>query len=263
MKKNLRFIWLLIKHKFSRMMMYRADFFIAFFADGALFLVQLLTFETIYSQVDSIGGWGRGQMIIFIGTFSIINALNMLIYFFGIVDLPGKIRRGDLDQYLTKPVNPLLRLTFENVNPGSIPLVIFSVLIVCYGVSVSGVEVSVLLGLSYAGFVFLMTLLWYDMELILRSIPFFVVSAGGIMQIEDRLLEFSFKVPGVLYKGVFKVIFYFVLPYGIMATVPTQLITRAVTGSGLFAPAITVVVFTAFALWFWKFGVGHYKSASS
>jgi ABC-2 type transport system permease protein len=100
-----------------------------------------LAFETIYSQVTA-SGLEPGQMRIFVGTFSLINALNMLVNFFGIVDLPGKIRRGDLDQYLTKPVSPLLRLTFENVNPGSFPLVILSVLIICSGVSAAGISVS-------------------------------------------------------------------------------------------------------------------------
>ena len=263
MTKNLRFILLLIKFKFTRMMAFRFSFWGAFFADGSLFLIQLLTFETIYSQVDSIGGWNRGQMIIFVGTFSIINALNMLIYFFGIVDLPGKIRRGDLDHYLTKPINPLLRLTFENVNVGSILLVIMSILIVCYGVNISGIQVSFLLGLGYAAFVLLMTLLWYDMELILRTIPFLVISANGIMRLEDLMLELNFKVPGVLYKGVFKLIFYFILPYGIMSTVPTQFITHSIDGRGVGVSIFTVIVFTVFALWFWKFGLKHYQSVSS
>ncbi len=263
MKRNLRFILMLIKFKFTRMMAFRFSFFGAFFADGTLFLIQLLTFDTIYSQVDSIGGWERGQMIIFVGTFSIINALNMLIYFFGIVDIPGKIKRGDIDQYLTKPISPLLRLTFENVNVGSIPLVIMSILIVCYGVSVSGIQVSFLLGLGYAVFVVLMTLLWYDMEVIIRTIPFFVISANSIMRLEDQMLELNFKVPGVLYKGVFKLIFYFILPYGIMSTVPTQLITSTIDGLSICIALATVVFFTIFALWFWKLGLKHYKSASS
>lgn len=263
MRKSLRFIWILIKYKFSRMIMFRLDFFAAFFADGTLFLVQLLTFETIYSQVDSIGGWSRGQMIIFVGTFSLINAINMLVYFFGIVSIPGKIRRGDLDQYLTKPVSPLLRLTFENVNIGSVPLVVLSVLIVCYGVSVSGTGVSFVSGLGYAALVLLMTLLWYDMELILRTIPFLAISANGIMRLGDQMLELNFKLPGVLYKGVFKLIFYFVLPYGIMSTVPTQFITHSISICGLATSITTVAFFTAFALWFWRFGLRRYKSASS
>lgn len=263
MRKNLHFIWLLMKYKFSRMMIYRADFFAAFINDGILFVVELLVFETIYSQVDTIGGWNRGQMIIFVGTFSIINALNMLIYFFGVVGIPEKIKRGDLDQYLTKPINPLLRLTFEKIDVGSIPLVVMSILIVCYGASVTGVEVSFTVGLGYAALVLLMTLLWYDMELILRSIPFLVISANGIMRIEDQLLELNFKVPGVLYKGIFKILFYFLIPYGIMSTIPTQFLTQSITLPGVLIAVLTVATFTVFALWFWRFGLKHYKSASS
>ena len=261
--KNLRFILLLFRLKLSRMMVWRLSFFGAFFADGTLFLVQLLCFQVIYSQVDAIGDWGRGQMIIFIGTFSMINALNMLIYFFGVLDIPQKIKNGDLDQYLTKPVNPLLRITFENINPGSFPLVIMSVLIIAYGVRTAGVEVSFLLGLGYSVMVLLMTLLWYDMEVILRTIPFLVISANGIMQLEGHLIEMNFRVPGVLFRGVFKAVFYFILPYGVMSTVPTQLLSGMLSISGLIQALCIVVFFTAFTLWFWRFGLRHYKSASS
>ena len=261
--RNLRFILLLLKLKLSRMTVWRLSFFGAFFADGVLFLVQLLTFQVIYSQVDAIGDWSRGQMIIFIGTFAVINALNMLIYFFGVIGLPDKIKQGDLDQYLTKPINPLLRITFENINPGSIPLVIMSVLIVVYGVRTAGLAVSFPLGLAYSALVLLMTLLWYDMEVILRTIPFFVISANGIWQLEMHLLEMNMKVPGILYRGIFKLLFYFILPYGIMSTVPVQLLSGTLSMPGLLQSLGVVVVFTVFTLWFWRFGLRHYKSASS
>ena len=263
MMKNLKFILLLIKLKFSRMMVWRLSFFGAFFADGTLFLVQLLTFQVIYSQVDAIGDWGRGQMIIFIGTFSMINGLNMLIYFFGVLNIPQLIKTGDLDQYLTKPVNPLLRITFENVNPGSFPLVILSVLIIAYGVKTSGLEVSFLLVTGYAAMVLLMTLLWYDMEVILRTIPFLVISANGIMQLEGHLIEMNFRVPGILFKGVFKALFYFIIPYGVMSTVPTQLLSGMLTTPALLHALAVVVFFTAFTFRFWNFGLRRYKSASS
>ena len=263
MMRNLKFILLLIRLKLSRMMVWRLSFFGAFFADGALFLVQLLVFELIYSRVESVGDWSRGQMILFVGTFSMINALNMLIYFFGVVDIPGKISRGDLDQYLTKPVNPLLRLTFENINPGSFPLVVMSVLIIVYGIRIAGIDVSFFPALCYAILVLLMTLLWYDMEIILRTIPFLVISAKGIMQLEGNLIELNFKVPGILFKGVFRMLFCFFLPYGIMSTVPVQFLSGTLTITGLLQALFIVVFFTAFTLWFWKFGLRKYRSASA
>ncbi len=118
MRRNLRFIWMLFKLKLSHSMVFRLAFFGAFFADGILFIIQLLVFSAIYGNVDMIGSWNQAQMIIFIGTFSLINAISMVLVFFGINDLPRKIKSGSLDHYLTKPISPLLRLTFESIDLG-------------------------------------------------------------------------------------------------------------------------------------------------
>ncbi len=263
MIRNLRFILTLFKMKQSRMMMYRLSFFGATFVDGSLFVLWLLMFNSIYSQVDSIGGWSRGQMIIFLGTFSLLNAINMTIYFFGVIGIPGKIRSGDLDHYLTKPVNPLLRITFENINLGSAPLIILSIGIIAYGVSLVGMSVSTRTVLMYILFIILMAILYYDMEVIIRIIPFFVISATSIERLEGAAMDLCMRVPGVLFKGIFKVLFYFILPYGIMATIPTQIITNSVSSIMIATSAVVVVVFTIFTQWFWRFGLKHYKSASS
>lgn len=52
---------------------------------------------------------------------------------FGVSSIPYKVRSGELDLYLSKPVNPLFRLTFENISPGSVPLILMSVCIIVYG----------------------------------------------------------------------------------------------------------------------------------
>jgi ABC-2 type transport system permease protein len=262
MIRQLKLIWMLIKMKLSHMMVFRLSFFGAFFVDGTMFAILLLVFSAIYANVDSIGGWTRGEMIVFIGTFSLINAINMVVYFFGVLDIPNKIIHGGLDHYLTKPMNPLLRLTFENVNPGSLPLVFASIGIIVYGVTQMNTCVTPLKVAGYVILVLLMTVLWYDVELILRTVPFFVISAQKIDRVEE-LLVLCFKVPGTLFKGAFKVLFYFVLPYGIMATIPTQMIAGTLSPLGFVYGVSIVVLFTAFALWLWKFGLKHYKSASS
>lgn len=245
------------------MMVFRFSFFGAFFVDGTLFLLQLLMFQTIYSQVDTIGGWTRGEMIIFIGTFSLINALNMTIFFFGTNEIPQKIQTGELDHYLTKPVSPLLRLSLESVNPGSIPLIIASIAILLYGVKQLNIQVSPGRFFLYFFFVLLMTLLWYDLQVIFRCFPFFTISAGSIVRVSDSILELCMKIPGTLFHGIFKLLFYFVVPYGIMSTLPTELITGHLTPWGLAYGCMIVLLFTIITGWIWKFGLKHYKSASS
>lgn len=262
-KRNFKVILLLFKLKLSKMMVFRFDFFGAFFVDSTLFLLQLIMFQAIYSQVDSIGGWSRGEMIIFIGTFSIINAITMTVFTLGIYDLPRKIQEGELDHYITKPINPLFRLTFENINVGSAPLIIAGILIVIYGVSIQNTQISILTLFSYIIMVLLMTLLWYDLLVILRTIPFFVISTSSIIKLESSLLDMNMKIPGVIYEGIFRVLFYLILPYGIMSTIPTQLLLGTLTTIGLLYGIFIVLLFTAFMWWFWKCGLRHYKSASS
>lgn len=260
---NMRFIVALIRMKLSRMMVFRLSFFGSFFVDSSMFLIQILFCQTIYSQVDLIGGFNRGEMIIFVGTFSLINALNMIVFFFGTYDIGNKIKSGELDHYLTKPVNPLLRLTFESVDPGSIPLAFASILLILYGVKQLAVQVTPGIFLLYFVYVLLMTLLWYDLQVLFRTIPFFTVSAVNIGRISDTILELCIKLPGTMFKGLYKVFFYLILPFGLMATLPTQLLAGKLTLSGFLYGCLIVTVFTILTLWFWHFGLKHYKSASS
>jgi len=262
MMRNLRLLLMLLKMKLSHMMVFRWSFFGAFFVDGSLFAIEILAFSAIYANVGSIGGWTRPEMLIFIGTFSLINALNMSLFFFGVLQIPEKIVRGELDHYLTKPMSPLLRLTFENMDPGSVPLIFGSIGVIAYGASGLPNPPGWPAILGYIPMTLLMTLLWYDMELILRCIPFFVTSARNVDEVEGSVITLCFRIPGTLFEGVFKVLFCFFLPYGIMATIPAQMLAGTLTPAGLAYGVGVAALFTWFALWLWRKGLGCYKSAS-
>ena len=155
--------------RFHGFTVFRLDFFAPFLVDGSLFFIQLLAFGAVYSHTDTIGGWGKGEMILYIGTFSLLNAVNMTIYFFGVNSIPYKVRSGQMDIYLSKPVSPLFRLTFENISPGSIPLIIMSLCIICYGIHMLGMALTLRAVIAYGFWVLVMTVLYYEMEVILRS----------------------------------------------------------------------------------------------
>ena len=263
MHKNVKVVKELIRLRFQNMMVFRLAFFGPFFVDGSLFIVQLLVFKAVYSNVDKIGTWGSGEMMIFIGSFSLVNAINMIVYFFGVIGIPWKIKNGEMDLYLTKPVSPLLRLTFENINPGSLPLLLLSVAIISYGVALSHIELTVIIILKYAVGIFLMTILWYEMEVIIRALTFFIGSTSSIGRIEEAGIDLCMKVPGIALKGIYKIIFYFILPYGIMATFPTlSLVGEDSMGTWLWSVG-SVILFGVFMAIIWKLGIRKYNSVSS
>ncbi|MCM1567924.1 MAG: ABC-2 family transporter protein [Roseburia sp.] len=262
-RKNLRVLSVLVRLRFQRLMVFRFDFFVPFLIDGSLFVIQLLAFAGIYGNVDSIGGWGQGEMTLYIGTFSLLNALNMTFYFFGVNGIPEKVKSGELDLYLTKPVSPLFRLTFEYISPGSIPLILMSIGIILYGIRTAGIPVTGRLAGAYLFWVFVMVILYYEVEVVIRSVSLYLVSTARMDQLEDAGINLCMKLPGIAFHGIFKVVFYLLLPYGIMATLPVQsLIGEMNRYRGVYG-ILVVGLFTRITHVIWRRGLRHYNSASS
>ena len=243
MKKNFRVLRELFRIRFQHLMLFRLGFFGPFFVDGSLFAVQLMVFGAVYSNVDRIGAWGEGEMILFIGTDS--------------------IRNGELDLYLTKPVSPLLRLTFEQINPGSLPLIAMSLCIIGYGARRAGIVPHAEDVLLYLGWLAVMILLHYDMMVLIRSVCFYLVTNAKLEQLEDAALELCMKLPGIAFYGIYRVVFCFLLPYGLMATLPVQSILGELRWQAALQGLAVAAVFTGLTVCAWKRGLRHYNSASS
>jgi len=263
MARSLRILTAVSRCRSSRQMAYQASFWTAFWVDVVVFATILLTFSAIFSQVESIGGWTLPHMVIFVGAFTIIDALYMATYFFGVLSIPDKIRSGALDLYLTKPASALFLVSFENMSLGSVLLIAPGVMMVAWGVAELGARLTPAL---LAGFIFLilaMVVLMYWLMVLLRVPAFWLVRITAFQELENGLVEFSFRIPGIAYQGVWKFLLYVILPYGLMATIPTQFITG---GMDLRHWLLTGGVFVGFwvvTLALWRLGIRHYGSASS
>lgn len=263
MRKRYRIFRALLRIRFQNLMMFRLGFWGPFFVDGSLFAVQLMVFEAIYANVERIGSWGRGEMILYIGTFSLINAVNMIVYFFGVNGIPDKVKSGEMDLYLTKPVSPLFRLTFERMNPGSVPLFFLSIGILAYGVRTADLRLTPGKVCAYCFFLGIMLLLHYCTVVLVRSVSLFLVSGARVEQLEGAGLELCMNLPGTAFYGIYKVIFCCVLPYGIMATLPVQSLAGELTPLKALYGIALVCVFGGVTALVWKKGIRHYNSAGS
>lgn len=228
-KKNMRVLKEMFYLRFHGLVVSRLDFFAPFFIDGVLFVVQLLAFKVVYSNVDKIGTWGHGE----------------------------------LDLYLSKPVSPLFHLSFEKTSPGSLPLVAMGICIILYGVSILDVKPGMVQIMSYIFWILVMSVLYYDLEVIIRSVPLYTVSMARMEQIEEAGIDLCMKLPGTAFYGIYKVVFYLILPYGIMATLPVQsVINEMDLCKGVYGIFI-VIIFSCITCATWKCGLKHYNSASS
>lgn len=253
----------LFKFRLSNQMIYRASFWTVFFVDLSLFLVQLLVFSAIFMNVESINGWNKYQLIFFVGTFNLVDTTNMLLAFFGLISIPSKIRDGRLDIYMTKPINTLFWMSFENINISSCLMFIPALTMITYASAKLGIHLTLSKLAGYTALIILMVILLYSVMLILRTLSFWYVKTDAVNDLEGELIAFSFRIPGVVFTGTAKFIFYIILPYALIATIPTQFFTSILTGKEWLSVLIVVIVFAILAQVLWKKGLKSYSSASS
>jgi len=261
MRRYLRLMIILMKYKLSRSMIYSLNFWIAFFVDFLLFIFQILAFASIYRFIDTINGWTLHQMFIFIGTFSIVDSICMGTWFFGLLSMPEKIRTGTLDIMIVKPMDTQFYITCDSFNPGSLFGIITGSLMVSYGMVNGGFSVSPTRIAGYILLVLMMNMLMYSLFLLVRTTAFFFIKIDALTQAEESLVEFAFRIPGTAFKGISKFIFMVFIPYGLIATVPTEFITNLLDMKEWTAVISITAFFFIVSRLFFKLGLSRYSSA--
>jgi ABC-2 type transport system permease protein len=261
--RNVKFVLALMKIRISRQMAHAPSFWSALWIDTITFLIQAASFLAIYSQVDEINGWGRWQSVFFVGTFSLIDGIYMFLYFFGLLRLPELVSSGKLDPYLTKPVDPLLHLSFESIDPGSGMVIIPALVILVLSGSRLGIAVGPLRVLAYCGAIVLMIFLSYSLMLIVRLPSFFLRRVAAFSAAEESLIEFAFRVPGSAYRGAWKIVFRVLLPYGLIAGLPSDIFFSGGTWMEWATGISVAFAFFVLARLGWKAGLRRYESTGS
>ncbi len=253
----------LFKFRLSNQMIYRASFWTVFIVDVSMFLIQLAVFSALFLNVDNINGWNKYQMIFFVGTFNLIDSVNMFLFFFGIISIPEKIREGKLDIYLTKPVNTLFWVSFENIDVSSSLVLIPGLVMVGYATMKLGIPLTFGKVAGYLLLLLLMLLLFYSLMLIIRTLSFWFIKTDALNDLENEMIGFSLRIPGIVYTGIAKLVLYVLLPYALFATLPTQYFTDTLSlGQWALALGVTFAFFLI-ARGLWHLGLRNYTSASS
>lgn len=263
MNKFQKLVSTFVKFRLNLKMMYSVDFWVGIVTDLSAFLLQVVMYSVLFLNTDQINGWSKYQVIFFIGTFIAIDSLRMMTYFFGIMNIPTLIRTGKLDIYIVKPVNTLMLISVESIDMTRIITLLMGVIIQVYAYMHLRFAVTIGMVIGYLVLFLLMYFLLYFIMLSFYSLSFWVTSVNVLFKVDMELNNFAFRVPGIVYEGICKIIFYILIPYGMIATIPTKFLTQ---GLGIREWVTVIAVFICYAifgLYIWNKGLKHYNSASS
>ncbi len=228
-----------------------------------MYSIQVIVFLAVYGNVETINGWSLYQCIFFLGVFFVIDSSAMITYFVGLIQIPEDIRSGKLDLYITKPMNSLFIVATRHFEFGFIFNVLYGFGLIAFSTIKLGIHLTLFKVFGFIVLLIMMYFLYFTLMTIAYSSAFWFIRVTGLTNLHHEMINCSFRVPGIAYTGIWRTLIVGVIPYGMIATLPTQFFTGMLEAKYI-VYAIGVCIFYWIACVFlWKRGLKIYNSASS
>lgn len=242
---------------------YRLNALVRSFYALAYYVLIFATTSVVISQIENLGGWSKPELWILFGVTTTVNAAMYVLHFhsFRFIMEQG-VRFGEIDQYITKPINTRFLLTSAKPHPDEILYVLAaSIICVWFGWQARASITLVSLG----QFLVIMGLVWgllYYWLTIMTATSFFVTKTDQIIEVYDKSSDLA-HYPASLFPDSVYIGLLVVLPIAFIGYVPTTFLV----GKGSWQLALlTAGVFLTFR-WLanltWTEGMKRYGSASS
>jgi len=242
---------------------YRADAIINILMNIIWLGWDFLSLSIIFSNTDTLGGWGPGELIALLGVFRIINTLFFALIFPNTEKFNTSIRDGSMDYMLLQPVNSLFLVTFSRMSILRIGDLLIGIALVVVGIGMTGgaaitlSNLLVFLLLTASGLVVI-----YSLWIILISLTFWFIKFDNNITLLHALLDAG-RYPAHVYPFWLRALITFIVPVAVATTVPLQGLRGDLhLGMILLYLAIAVAIFLV-AKRVWRAGVRRYNGASS
>lgn len=251
------------RNSIVREMGFKANFLLWIVVEMLWFGLQLGFMTVIYRHTDHIATWTKWEVVLLVGASHFIQQTFTAIFLTNVTNLSEFIRTGKLDFMLLLPVNTRFLISFRQVDLGGFVNAASAVAVMVY--AARQLELTISVG-QWIGFLILTVssvLVHYSLMLILATSSFWTVRGQGVVWGYYNLFNIA-RMPDAAFRGLFKVLFTYVLPILLVANVPAKLLARKLESpmEMFLLVALSTVCF-AISEAVWRFALRRYTSASS
>jgi ABC-2 type transport system permease protein len=251
-----------LRFSFSKAMEFRVDFFFRILMDLIYYAVNILFFKVLYLHTPMLAGWDEQQIMIFVSSYIMVDAISMTVFSSNMWWLPFLINKGELDFHLIRPVSPLFFLSFKEFSANSFMNLIIAVAIFIYSLAsyqqpYTMAEVLLLITLIING-----TLIYYCCQMLMILPVFWTQSSKGFMDLFFSM-GIAMERPDRIFKGWLRVLFTVFLPFALIASFPARLFIEKFDWMTFLHLASVSLALWGVMLMIWRRGLRAYSSASS
>jgi ABC-2 type transport system permease protein len=262
MKRYLHLYLYFLQFSFSKAMEFRLDFSFRILMDIIYYIVNIGLFKILFLHTDLIGGWTHDQMMVFVASYLLVDAINMTIFSSNMWWLPYFINRGELDYYLIRPVSPLFFLSLRDFSASSFINLVIALGFFIYSLAVYPLPFDIFRVLGLVVLIFNGALIYYCIQMVMILPVFWTQSSRGFIDL-FYTLGLAMERPDRIFKGWLRVLFTMILPFGLIASFPARFFIEGLQMDVMLHLTIVSIALWLFMLYLWKQGLKNYSSASS
>jgi ABC-2 type transport system permease protein len=251
------------KTSVTREMSFKGNFILWIVVELLWFALQLCFISVLYLHTNSIGTWTQWQVVLLVGASSFIQQTYQAFFLTNCVNLSELVRTGKMDFLLMLPVNTRFVVSLRQVDLGAFVNGAFAVAVMVYAAGKLDLHPTAGQLLGFLGLCAVGILIHYSLMFMLAAISFWTVRAQGIVWGYYNLFNIA-RMPDDAFRGVFKIVFTFVLPVLLVSNVPVRVLADKLTSPALWLVLLGMgVVCALISEWFWRVSVRRYTSAST
>lgn len=263
LKKHVLIYFLFVKNSVMAQMEYRFNFIGNMAMESGYLLVKLSYVLVVYRAGVTINGLTPDQILLFIGTFITLTGVYAGMFMINNYGLRGKIKDGDLDLLLTKPVSLQFMATLRQADMTifSVDFIAGSIMVIIAWARLGIPATFVTIG-GYTLFLVISTLVAYSLFLLPQVLSFWLMNTSAIAEITDSFWDFN-SMPMDIYNRWIQQIGVFVLPIFVITNFPPLFVLNKMPPIYLAWSALLPLILLIVVRLVWKKGLRSYSSASS
>ena len=228
------------------------------------------TFATLYIMVSNfniLAGWTAEEVLFLYAVNLLSYALGASLFFNPCTHLPAKIRTGEFDAALTKPVSPLGHEFYMGFNFGYVSHVTLSIAVMIFAAIRVGLRPGFFLAIVFAGMLLGAILVQAAFLIFTSAFSFFLINENPVHDLLWAVKHFT-NYPIRIYPVILQIFLTFVVPVAFMNFYPASAILGKDSGPpfpahlGYFSPLAGILLFIL-SLLFWNWALSKYQSTGT